>query len=902
MFSLSGAASVCAVLVFALSASARAERRFVDVSPDAPRYFQTDDGRSWIPIGCNICFDRLYGTEGNDRAACEARFFSRMRTFATNGGNFLRIWLGHPFFEVMPSKAGEFDPAATETLKKTVKLAEELGIKIKFTLENFRSVLPPDKVRKEMYAAFFNRSLYSPYAKNMSEFFASAKCREIYLGKARYLKSLGLGDSPSVICWELWNEINATGPVRVYEEWSDAMLAALRGMFPRQMVTQNLGSFADPHDFYEYDYLGRLDANSFMQAHRYLDPGASLDVCRGPMDVLCANAIRELLDRRPDRPAVLAETGAVKPNHTGPSDLYDLDSKGMLLHDEIFAPFFAGAAGCGQPWHWDHQYVDRHGLWHHFRRFAKAVEGIDPVAERFHPFHTETKRLRVYGLRGRRTTVVWCRDKANTWETEYRKGIPPEMIDGVKLPFESRAGFAVYLPWEDRGVALPAGPCTLPPFQRSCVVRFTESASPYLGTSKARPPAHLAPRARAVVENLQRVADSGRFVYSWTHPWKENDPAFRAAEGDGWRAKAPGEITFSSHFNRQTGEAPVMYFTEFNHVVGTYLGEAQYAKNRASLTAMIRKAWHDYRAVPVFSWHVENPYVPSGWKDPTCGEAPYRYRYLSEGYPQEDKCVVREILEDIGRPCGLGRHSSCVGSVPAAQGVKPRAWYDARLTEIASFIGGLKGMDGQPIPVVVRLFHECEDDWSWWGRGSVSVKDYVEIFRYTVTRLRELTGGENILFAYSPDRYWWNMGSEGDGRPFSFMGRYPGDGFVDIIGYDDYLIGSGTNRQLVVKHQKSAIEKMRQITAEARRCGKVCGLFESGAIGGALPDYYDWLHKALTADGVGFAFVNMWGGYEIPRTSEGKECLKRFLARPEVVTFRDGIDLTSRMKSDKASP
>ena len=64
-------------------------------------------------------------------------------------------------------------------------------------------------------------------------------------------------------------------------------------------------------------------------------------------------------------------------------------------------------------------------------------------------------------------------------------------------------------------------------------------------------------------------------------------------------------------------------------------------------------------------------------------------------------------------------------------------------------------------------------------------------------------------------------------------------------------------RSCVVHFTESAVEKMRQITAEARRRGKVCGLFESGAIGGALPDYYD---------------------------------------------FRDGIDLASPMKSDKASP
>ena len=86
---------------------------------------------------------------------------------------------------------------------------------------------------------------------------------------------------------------------------------------------------------------------------------------------------------------------------------------------------------------------------------------------------------------------------------------------------------------------------------------------------------------------------------------------------------------------------------------------------------------------------------------------------------------------------------------------------------------------------------------------------------------------------------------------------------------------------------------LRHVAAELYQRRKACGLFETGAIVSARPDYYDWLYKALTADGVGLSFVNLWGGYEIPRTPEGKECLKRFLAQPKVLTFRDGIDLTN---------
>jgi len=459
--------TLCGTILAA--AVAAAATGIADVSKVDSRYFADESGKTFVPVGCNICFPRMYVAGSPDsRAECEAKLFGWLRAFAANGGNYTRLWLGHSFFEIMPERAGEYDQAAEATLKKTVKLCEELGIKVKLTFESFRSALPADKVGTGQYAAFFNRPLYAPYAKNMHEFLHSEKCARIYLDKARRLKELGIGDSTAVVCWELWNEINCIGPWRGdVGPWSDRMLAALRELFPRQMTVQNLGSFSGPFIYDYYDYLGRIPLNDFMQAHRYLDPGAELDVCRGPMDVLAADAVRELLDRRPDRPAILAEVGAVKANHAGPSELYRKDKQGMLLHDEIFAPFFAGSAGSGQPWHWDHQYIDGNNLWWHFSRFAEAVKDVDPAAEHFRPFHTETPRLRIWGLRGKRTTLLWCRDKWNTWESELVRGVPPEMISGEKIPFVGE--FKCYLPWENRWMNVESGNL-LPGFTRSMVV------------------------------------------------------------------------------------------------------------------------------------------------------------------------------------------------------------------------------------------------------------------------------------------------------------------------------------------------------------------------------------------------------------------------------------------------
>jgi hypothetical protein len=458
------------LLLAVLAAMPALAVRNLEQSKVDPRYFMDADGKTFVPVGCNICFPRMYAAaSAESRAECEQRFTGWLRKFAANGGNFARLWLGHSFFEIMPERAGEYDPVAEGSLVRTVKLCEELGIKLKLTLESFRTVYPAGQEGKRMYSTFFNRPLYSAHAKDMREFLHSEKCAQTYLGKARRLKELGLGDSQAVVCWELWNEINCIGGWRGdVGPWSDRMLAELRAMFPRQMTVQNLGSYGGPSMFDYYDYLGRIPLNDFMQIHCYLDQGTTIDVCRGPMDILAANAVRELLDRRGDIPAILAEVGAVKANHAGPSELYAKDKQGLLLHDEIFAPFFAGSAGCGQPWHWDHQYIDGNDLWWHFARFAEAVKGVDPAAEHFRPFHTETRRLRIWGLRGTRTTLMWCRDKLNTWESELVRGEAPQTVSGEKLPFACK--FKCYLPWENRWTDVTRGN-VLPDFTRSIVVK-----------------------------------------------------------------------------------------------------------------------------------------------------------------------------------------------------------------------------------------------------------------------------------------------------------------------------------------------------------------------------------------------------------------------------------------------
>ncbi|MCX7047361.1 MAG: hypothetical protein NTX50_17980 [Candidatus Sumerlaeota bacterium] len=56
----------------------------------------------------------------------------------------------------------------------------------------------------------------------------------------------------------------------------------------------------------------------------------------------------------------------------------------MLLHDVIFAPFFAGATGTGEIWFW-RESIQKPDLWRHFARFARAIEGLDPATAPIRP-------------------------------------------------------------------------------------------------------------------------------------------------------------------------------------------------------------------------------------------------------------------------------------------------------------------------------------------------------------------------------------------------------------------------------------------------------------------------------------------------------------------------------------
>jgi len=436
----------------------------VRVSPRDPRYFELSDGRPYIPIGLN-----MIGPPSTGLAGMEDWF----RKLAANGGNFVRIWLSNPFFDVEHERSGVFDEERAQRIDALLALARKYGIRLKLCTEHFRHL----GEGTQAWAAKPQHLVQNGGpARDTADFFLGEAGRAQYKRKLAWYAARYDCD-PIIFGWELWNEMDAVR-ANVWEPWTAEMLPELHRLFPQNLAMQSLGSYDHENKRERYRRLCQMPGNDVLQVHRYLDLGAAWEICHGPVAVFTAEAVKDLRSFGVQKPILLAESGAVEPNHSGPFKLYAKDKDGIILHDVLFAPFFAGAAGPGHIWHWD-VYVDRNNLWWHFGRFAAVVRDLDPPAENFHPIELEHPRMYVYVLRGNHTTLIWCRDKENTWRTELAEDKPPAVIHDAKLSIPASwklpgaATVRFYDPWMDVwSDAQLESPLRLPDFKRSLVIQI----------------------------------------------------------------------------------------------------------------------------------------------------------------------------------------------------------------------------------------------------------------------------------------------------------------------------------------------------------------------------------------------------------------------------------------------
>ena len=142
--------------------------------------------------------------------------------------------------------------------------------------------------------------------------------------------------------------------------------------------------------------------------------------------------------------------------------------------------------------------------------------------------------------------------------------------------------------------------------------------------------------------------------------------------------------------------------------------------------------------------------------------------------------------------------------------------YNAYLDIIADYANQLADAN---IPVMFRPFHENTGSWFWWGATN-SEESYKSLYRYTRDYL-ESKGVHNMLYVYSP---CGPISSEED-----FMSRYPGDEYVDVLGFDYYADYNYNDKSDSSDSYFKGLDSTCKIVASvAKKHDKIAGISECG--------------------------------------------------------------------------
>lgn len=156
--------------------------------------------------------------------------------------------------------------------------------------------------------------------------------------------------------------------------------------------------------------------------------------------------------------------------------------------------------------------------------------------------------------------------------------------------------------------------------------------------------------------------------------------------------------------------------------------------------------------------------------------------------------------------------------------------YKTWLDKIAVFMNGLKGRKGEFIPVIFRPYHELNGNWFWWGGKNCTPGEFKKLWVFTVSYLRDEKQLHHLLYAYNTDRF---------SSKEEYLLKYPGDEWVDVIGFDIYQ--RNTSNEKFLEDIGKMFSTLEEIAAEKK---KIPALTE---FGGDLSDNNWWTGTLLKA-------------------------------------------------------
>ncbi len=271
--------------------------------------------------------------------------------------------------------------------------------------------------------------------------------------------------------------------------------------------------------------------------------------------------------------------------------------------------------------------------------------------------------------------------------------------------------------------------------------------------------------------------------------------------GHGWYGDAD-----RSDVKSVTGSHPAVIGVDLMGLSGQ--SEEQIQRNFNALRDNI-VATYDRGGVTTVAWHFNNPASEGGfyWKDSV------------------SKPAIQLMLP------GASHHEE----------------YKSILKRVARLAHAVKGKDGSLAPLIFRPYHEMDGNWFWWGAAHCSPDQFKQLWRFTVSYLRDSLEVHNFIYAYSPDCLF-NTEEE-------FLKRYPGHNWVDMVGMDNYAdMGRDGSYNL-----EAALRKLKIVSDFAKRKNKLAAFTETGLE--SIPNgrwWTDVLLRLLKTEGLQLSYVLVW--------------------------------------------
>ena len=191
-----------------------------------------------------------------------------------------------------------------------------------------------------------------------------------------------------------------------------------------------------------------------------------------------------------------------------------------------------------------------------------------------------------------------------------------------------------------------------------------------------------------------------------------------------------------------------------------------------------------------------------------------------------------------------GKNAWDCNSNTAVMSILPKginhAKFNSWLDIVANFLTSLKDKNGNQIPILFRPWHEQNGIWFWWGKSHATVREYCDLYRYTVTYLRDKKNVHNLIYVWSPSIYQSKK---------ELLETYPGDKFVDVMGVDWYKLNE--------KYQDEANSLLNILAKVSTNRKKVMAFTETGYEG--IKDKEFWTKQLLPVlNGKPISYVLVW--------------------------------------------